>query len=204
MRVDTDFEMVLVPFELRPSMPLEGWRVSELEAAGHSDRVSEHLRRVAKKEGFPLVLPEFLPNTHKAHTLAELARDHGSEIHEAVHRSIFAAYFAEGLDIGDEEILLTVAEGAGVDSAAARLAWSEDRYDERLHQFRHVALHIGIDATPATLVCNELIIGSRPAAVIREALKRCGLHVHEEGEAVESERSDATLAQTPQTQRWPA
>lgn len=189
MRAETDFELVLVPFELRPTMPLEGWDISELEASGHSDRVADHLRRIADKERFPLELPEFLPHTHKAHTLAELARDEGDEVHEAVHRAVFEAYFAQGLDIGAEAVLLAIANDAGLDPADLERAWLDDRYGERLHRFRHLALDLGIDATPATLVCNELLIGSRPAAVIRDSLARCGLHVHGEGEAVESERS---------------
>ena len=186
VRRSHEFEMVLVPFELRPNMPPEGLQMGELQAEGHSNRVEEHLHRIAEKEGFALVLPDFLPNTHKAHTVAEIGRDQGAEIHLQAHRAVFDAYFGRGLDIGDEAVLLEVAAGVGFDRDTVERAWREDTYGERLHQFRHVALQLGIDATPATLVCNELIIGSRPAAVMREALERCGLHVHEGGEAVES------------------
>ncbi len=186
MNAEIDFEMVLVPFELRPEMPEEGWQVGELEAAGHSDRVSDHLHRLSEKEGFPLVLPDFLPNTHKALSVAEVARDEGDALHRLVHRGIFAAHFGEGLDIGDESILLAVAEDSGLDTQTVERAWRADTYADRLHQFRHVALQLGIDATPATLICNELLIGSRPTAVIRDALARCGVRVHEGDEALES------------------
>jgi hypothetical protein len=36
-----------------------------------------------------------------------------------------------------------------------------------------VGLHLGIDSTPAALICNELLIGSRPYAVFKDALDRC-------------------------------
>lgn len=178
--------MVLVPFELRPDMPEEGWQISELEAAGHSDHAAEHLHRIAEKDGFPLVVPGFLPNTHKALTLAEVGRDEGDALHRVVHRNIFDAYFGRGLDIGTEAVLVSVAEDSGLDPEVAKRAWRDDIYAERLHQFTHVALQLGIDATPAALICNELLIGSRPTGVIRESLARCGIRVHEDGEALES------------------
>lgn len=170
-RPDVDF--VLCPFELRPDMPDEGYPMSELEAGGQSERVEEHLMRVAERDGIPMLIPPFLPKTHKAHVLAEMGRDRGHEAHLRMHRAIFAAYFARGLDIGDEEVLLDIAEEEGYDRDSVISAWQEGTYEERLHEFRHVAMHMGIDATPAALICNELIIGSRPYRVLQESLDRC-------------------------------
>jgi predicted DsbA family dithiol-disulfide isomerase len=49
-----DVEFALAPFELRPDMPEEGYQMSELEAAGQSDRVEDHLVRIAQRDGFPM------------------------------------------------------------------------------------------------------------------------------------------------------
>jgi len=171
-----DVEFVLVPFELRPDMPEEGYPVSELEAGGQSDRVHEHLLRIAERENIPLVIPPFLPKTHKAHVLAEMARDRGPQAHDSMHRALFSAYFARGEDIGAGEVLLDIARTEGLDEADVRRAWDEGTYDERLHQFRHVAMGLGLDATPAALICNELVIGSRPYEVLRDSLDRCLVH----------------------------
>lgn len=147
--------------------------MSELEAAGHSGRVEEHLLRIAARDGFPFMVPPFLPKTHLALSLGELARDAGPEKHWAMHRALFGAYFGEGRDIGSRDVLLEIAASEGFDAEEVRTAWDEDRYGERLHQFRHVAMHLGIDATPAALICNELLIGSRPYEVLRKSLDRC-------------------------------
>ena len=32
---------------------------------------------------------------------------------------------------------------------------------------------MGIDSTPAALICNELLIGSRPYQVLRDSIDRC-------------------------------
>jgi len=165
--------VLLVPFELRPDMPEEGYQMSELEVIGSSDKVEEHLKRIAEREGFPLQIPPFVPKTHKALVIGEMGRDRGEPAHWAIHHALFEAYFGRGEDIGKEDVLLSVAEAEGYDSAEVRAAWEEGTYDERLHQFLHVGLHLGIDATPAALICNELYIGSRPYGVFKEALEQC-------------------------------
>lgn len=177
--LDVDFEVFLVPFELRPNMPVEGLDLSEA-GSGHSERVDEYLARTSEKEGFPFIQPPFLPSTHRALVLGELARDEGEAVHRRVHAAVFRAYFGEGLDIGSADVLREIARRTGIDTDALEQAWEDGAYDERLHQFRHVAMHLGLDATPAALICNELFIGSRPAGVLREALERCDSHLEAE------------------------
>lgn len=162
-----------IPFELRPSMPLEGLKISVLEADGHSDRAKEHLVRVAKRDGIPFLSPAFVPNTHLALVMGEFARDLGDEVHHDTHVAIFDAYFARGRDIGRKDVLLEIARDAGLSASEIELAWEERLFDERLHNFFHLGLTLGLESTPAALICSELIIGSRPYEVFRDAVKRC-------------------------------
>lgn len=169
-----DVDILLVPFELRPDMPEEGIRLSELQVSGHdSQRIEDHLLRIAEKDGFPMVLPDFLPKTHRAMILGEMARDRGTDAHWAMHHALFGAYFAEARDLNDTEVLMDIAKRQGLDADEVWSAWGTGAYDERLHQFRHVGMHLGITATPAALICNELLIGSRPYQVIKDAVDRC-------------------------------
>lgn len=174
LATEREFEMVLVPFELRPEMPPEGYSVSELQAAGlDHGHVEQHLLDISAREGFPMTLPGFLPKTHLALALGEMGRDRGHDEHLALHHAIFGEYFANERDIGSREVLLAVAEQHGFSSEEVTKAWDEGTYDERLHQFRHVALHLGIVATPAALICNELLIGSRPYRNLQDSIDRC-------------------------------
>lgn len=179
--------MVLVPFELRPGMPPGGFRVSAREVGDHSERVEEHLSRIAARDGFPFVSPSFVPNTHLALALGEYARDLGHEQHQAAHAAIFGAYFAQERDIGSRDVLREVARDLGYESHAVESAWDSGRYDDRLHQFRHLAVGLGLQSTPAALICNELVIGSRPYEVLKEALDRC--LVTEDNVAAEAARN---------------
>jgi len=187
LATERDVELVLVPFELRPDMPEEGYGVSELEAAGMAHgHIEEHLLDIAQRDGFALTIPPFLPKTHRALAFGELARDRGEDEHMAVHHAIFGAYFADGADIGSPDVLLEIARSQGFNPGELAKAWDEGTYDERLHQFRHVALHMGIGSTPAALICNELLIGSRPYRNIQDSVDRC-LVTRENVEAVSQE-----------------
>ena len=172
LRKEHDVELFLVPFELRPSLPPEGVPLSQI-GDEHSDRVKEHMLRMASQSGLELRFPESVPNTHFALAAGEFARDLGTQVHERVHEALFAAYNARGVDIGDLGVIAEVVADAGLDSGEVLEALAEGRFDERIHQFMHIALGMGINATPAALICNVLMIGSRPYRVLEEALGEC-------------------------------
>ena len=126
---------------------------------------------------------DYIPNTHDALVVGEVARDAGPDMHEAVHSAIFSAYFADGRDIGDRDILLDVASATGLNTAAVREAWESGTYEERLEGFHGVARMLEVSQIPAALVCNELVIGMRPYEVLQQALDRCLVTHHSAEEA---------------------
>lgn len=176
LRAEHEVDLFLVPYELRPALPAEGVPIDQI--GRHSERVEDHMRKMAKEGGLRLAFPEFVPNTHYALALGEFARDLGPEAHEAIHHALFEAYSGEGRDIGAEGVLLEIAESHALDAAEVSRAFEEGRFDERLHQFLHLALAMGVSATPSALICNELFIGTRPYRVLEESLERCLVTEH--------------------------
>lgn len=172
LRAEHGVELFLIPFELRPNMPAEGVSIGAL-GGEHSERVEHHMRKMAEEGGIGFRSVDFVPNTHYALAAGEFARELGPEAHEAVHEALFAAYNADGRDIGSLDVVLEVCESRGIDADELREALEEGRYDHRLHEFLHLSLSFGITATPAAIVCNELLIGSRPYQVLEAALREC-------------------------------
>jgi predicted DsbA family dithiol-disulfide isomerase len=172
LRAEHDAELFLIPFELRPDMPAAGVSIDEF-GGKHSERVEEHMRKMAEEGGLRFGSPDFVPKTHYALALGEFARDLGPEAHEAVHEAIFEAYNADERDIGSPDVVVDVAESRGLDPQEVRAALAEGRYDNRIHEFLHLALSFGINATPSAIICNELLIGSRPYQVLEAALRDC-------------------------------
>jgi len=177
LRTEHGAELYLIPYELRPTLPGEGVDTEQI-GPPHSAKVKAYMKRMATEGDLELKFPDFVPNTHYALALGEYARDAGPEVHETVHEAIFAAYNTRCENIGSEDVLLRIAGEHALDTDDVALAFAEGRYDERLHQYLHLAISLGVSATPSALVCNELFIGSRPFKVLAESLERCLVTEH--------------------------
>lgn len=111
-----------------------------------------------------------LSNSNLALMAAEFARDHGG--YEDFHTRMFTAYFTEGRDIGDMDVILTEAEAGGLDTAALRTALEEGRYAERVAQGSDRARAAGVTAIP-TFVMDGVppITGAINESLFRKALE---------------------------------
>jgi predicted DsbA family dithiol-disulfide isomerase len=169
---ETGAEVLPIPFELRPDMPDEG--VSAVEyGLDHPPHVEEFLKRQASAEGCEMLLPDLVPKTHRAMVAGEVARDAGPEIHRRLHGALFDAHYVQGRDIGDPSVVLAVAEEAGLLGRAVENAWERGTHERRLADFKDLAHFLGVGGTPAAVICNELLIGTRPYTQLAESVKRC-------------------------------
>ena len=111
--------------------------------------------------------PEVVPNSRLALRLTELARDRG--LHEPVHNRLMEAYWAEGQNIGDPDVLRALAAEAGladldevIDDPAAYLA--------RVQASTEQAASIGVNGVPAFLLDERLLVlGAQPPEVFEQA-----------------------------------
>jgi len=101
--------------EIHPDTPSSGMPVSELGYPEEQWRqMMEHLTRMAGEENIPLAERKITTNSHKALLLAEAAKGEGADVFSALNEKLFAAFFGEGRNIGDDSVLRTLAEEAGV------------------------------------------------------------------------------------------
>ena len=113
--------------------------------------------------------PAVIPNSRKALEVSELARDAG--LHEAVHDRLMHAYWSEGRDIGDEDVLLDLVSEAGLDRGEAEAALVERRYAQRVDESTREAQMHGIHAIPAFVLGGRLLLlGAHPHEVFERAL----------------------------------
>ena len=152
-RQDVDVEVAWRPFELNPDMPAEGQpREAYLEAkfggSRRADEVYASIRAASDSEDISFDFDRIgrVPNTVDSHRLIEWSAAEGKQ--DAVVEGLFAAYFVEGRDIGNHEVLADVAAAAGMDGVrcAARLASEEDR--ERIRTESEEARLLGIQGVP--------------------------------------------------------
>lgn len=112
-----------------------------------------------------------LPNTFTGHRLLHHARAAG--VQHALADGLFRAYFEQGLDIGDEAVLVAVAEENGLDRAAtARFLASGEGADEVRAEIDRAA-NIGISAVPCFLFAGVFALpGAQEPEVIAQVIER--------------------------------
>ena len=165
---DHPFEIEWHPFQLNPDMPAEGAdRRSYLEAkfGGKAQAVKAyaHVSDVAAAAGlvFNFEVMERAPNTLNAHRLIHWA---GIERRQSlVVSALFRAYFTEGRDIGDAEVLADIADSAGMDGAvvARLLASDADMADIRSRDAH--SREMGVNSVPTFIVDHRHAVpGAQP------------------------------------------
>lgn len=175
---DTDISVRWRPFRLDPTIPPKGIdrqtyltkKFGSVEAIADSHR---HLTDRGRDEGIDYRFDRITrsPNTVDAHRLIRWAAPGGLE-DDMVER-LFAAYFSEGLDVGDAEVLARLAGETGLDRSeiVARLAGEEDRA-EVVAEIDN-AYRIGVSGVPCFIIEQRYaVIGARPPEAIVRVIEQ--------------------------------
>lgn len=96
--------------------------------------------------GLEIPIPARIPWSRKAQELFEHARAKGCC--EAIHAALFRAFFERKADIGRIDVLVALAEEAGLDPTEARAVLDVDRYAAEIEEMRDAALRSGIRGPP--------------------------------------------------------
>ncbi|MAN99680.1 DsbA family oxidoreductase [uncultured Roseovarius sp.] len=159
-RPDHPFEIEWHPFQLNPDMPAEGMdRRDYLETkfGGKEGAIRAYAPVLERAEAAGLTIDfaaiKRTPNTLDAHRLLHWAGIEGCQDRMAM--ALFRAYFNEGRDIGDPEVLADLADSLSLDGAMIQrlLATEADRDAIRARdaQFREM----GISGVPTFIVGGQ-------------------------------------------------
>ncbi|MBP0444322.1 DsbA family oxidoreductase [Roseomonas sp. SSH11] len=170
------------PFQLNPDMPPGGMPRAEYRTRkfGSLERGRQLDARVAAegaKDGIPFDLEriERSPNSLDSHRLIRLAMlEGGAALSDRVVEGIFAAYFAEGRDIGDRTVLAAIGDAAGLPPGRSAAMLESEEGVAAVKE--DVARAQGLGGVPAVILNRRLIISGAQspdamAAAIRETLE---------------------------------
>ena len=161
--------MTWLPFDLHPEYPPGGLPREQLHAR-YGDAFHERLKRSFEAAG--LVYnppPDVVPNTIRALSLTEMARDRG--LHRPVHDRLMHAYWEEARNLGDPEVLREVAVEVGLAEAEVAAAMVDGGLADRVHASTAQAQSIGVTGVPAFVLDNRLLVlGAQPRRVFEQAL----------------------------------
>jgi predicted DsbA family dithiol-disulfide isomerase len=170
-RPDHPFVIEWHPFQLNPDMPREGVdrRAYLEEKFGGRERAVQIYARVAEHAEAAGVAINFegiqrTPNTLDAHRLIHWAGIEGAQY--PVVSALMRAYFQEGRDIGDRDVLADIADGAGLDAAVIRKLLDSDADLEEIRARDMAAREMGVNAVPTFIVAGKHAVpGAQPTEV---------------------------------------
>ena len=88
----------------------------------------------------------------------------------AYHRALMQAYWVDGRDIGDLEVLAELAVDVGLDRVAYLSALDDTRYDAQVQADIDLARDYGLNGVPAMVLADRyLISGAQPYPVLAQA-----------------------------------
>jgi|tagenome__1003787_1003787.scaffolds.fasta_scaffold20774516_3 predicted DsbA family dithiol-disulfide isomerase len=116
---------------------------------------------------------ERVSNSRRALVLAEYAREQGR--FDEVHRRLFHAYWAEGRDIGSDDVLRAVASEAGLDPDEALARLGDPALLRFVEEQTSAALGHGAGGVPAWAIDEMVLVpGAQPYEVFERVLTRLG------------------------------
>lgn len=174
------------PFELNPDLPASGQDILEHLAQKYGStpeqitRSQEGIRARGAELGFTFDMSRRtrVYNTFDAHRLLHWARIEGRQ--HALQSTLFAAYFTEGRNPSDHDVLVDLASAVGLDPARAREVLESDRYADEVRERVQFYRERGIQAVPSVVVEDEYLIqGGQPATFFEQALRKIALEPHD-------------------------
>jgi len=175
-RPELAVDLKWLPYELNPDLPAQGADRAQYLAAkfGDANRFADAQRRL-RDIGAQLDI-EFrfeaitrMPNTRRSHALIAWAAAAQSDVKGRVLR----AYFSEGRDIGDPQVLVSIAADAGLDATAARAAIDDPALHRGIAALEAQAQSWGITGVPAFVFERRyLVSGGQEPQVFLQVMDR--------------------------------
>ena len=132
----------------------------------------ESLNRMGAISGLKFVAQDKLSNSYSAILLGEYIHLHHPEQENSYHDAVFKAYFSEGKDIGQLEILSDILAELGIDPKILLTALNDVACQTRMQENAQAAVANGVTGTPTFFICNERVVGAQPYPHLLAAARR--------------------------------
>ena len=148
-------------FPLHPETPPDGQSLEDL-FAGRPINIPEmltHLRHTARQLGLPFGDRRMTYNSRRAQELGKWAENCGRG--DAFHNAVFKAYFANGLNIATDTVLMDIAQSVDLDPLEARTVIEQGQYRDAVDRDWQRSRHMGISAVPTFVINRQRLVGAQ-------------------------------------------
>jgi len=174
-----DVELIWHSFELDPERKSEpgksihqmlaekkGWTIEQAK------EMNDHVTKMAKEVGLTYDFDKAIPvNTFKAHRISHLAAQHN--VQNEMEELLFSSYFTKGVNIDEDNSLISLADKVGIDSKETEKMLKSDKYSHDVRQDEAEAREIGISGVPFFVFDRKYAVsGAQPEDVFLRTLEK--------------------------------
>jgi predicted DsbA family dithiol-disulfide isomerase len=137
-----------------------------------SAKMHERVIQTAKNAGLDFRFDKaIVANSFDAHRMIQLAKTKG--LGDAAEERLFRAYFTEGKDFGDHEMLISIGKEIGLNEEEIKSAFVSDVYAEKIEQDIQEAAEIGVQGVPFFVFDRKYAVsGAQPPEHFLQALNQ--------------------------------
>ncbi|MCV6824380.1 MULTISPECIES: DsbA family oxidoreductase [Halocynthiibacter] len=186
---DHPFTIEWHPFQLNPDMPEGGMdrrEYLETKFGGKEGALTAYAPVVEAAEAagleINLDLIKTTPSTINAHRLIHWAGLEGKQT--PVVSALFGAYFVDGRDISDIDVLADIADGVGMDAAVVRRLLEGDQDIEDIRERDAHSRKMGVSGVPCFIVAQQHAVpGAQPPETWAKVISEINEQLTAEAEA---------------------
>jgi len=161
-------------FQLNPGMPADGmdrtaYLTAKFGGEANAREIYGNIRRVAEADGIEVNFEHIVrtPSTLASHRLLRLAGDEDGPLQGRLIDALFHAYFVDGRNVGDHDVLVEIADGLGMDADGVRTFLATDTYADVVEAEDVFARRAGINGVPAYVFNGKhMLAGAQPPEVL--------------------------------------
>jgi len=177
-KIDKKFEIIYVPFQLNPEIPMEGmdrsdYVINKFGSIENASPMYSNMIQEAKKETIDIKLEKIqkTPNTILSHVLIDLARR--NNVQTKIIFEIFLEYFTKGTDIGEKNNLIKIGTNHGIKEDLLVNELDSKKNREKINKMDKIGRQIGITGVPFYVFNEKIFIsGAQSVKALEEAIEK--------------------------------
>ena len=140
-----------------------------LKSSTEIEIMKQRMSSLMAEEGLPYGNRTHTYNSRLAQELAKYAESF--EEGEVLNRKLFEAYFVEGLNLADTDVLLDLAESSGLPREETEEAISKRRFRNEVDADWKRARELGVRGVPTFVYGNRALVGAQPYEKMRQLVQ---------------------------------
>jgi predicted DsbA family dithiol-disulfide isomerase len=171
LRKEHGVEIQWVHFPLHPDTPAEGRTLEEMFRGRGYDvpKMQAQMRARMQAEGLPYGDRKMTFNSRLAQELGKWADTQRGG--EAIHDALFRAYFVDGRNIGDAQVLLEIAKQVGLDEEKAREVLEKRSFKAAIDADWEKSRDYGVTGVPTFVHDGKGVVGAQPYEALVELIR---------------------------------